>query len=65
MTIDPEIRTEAETAVLCWLATVDSTGTPNVTLKEIFAFYGDEHLVIADTRHPIRSGISAAIRRSA
>ena len=48
MTIDPELRTEAEGAVLCWLATVDSTGTPNVTPKEIFAFYGDEHLVIAD-----------------
>jgi predicted pyridoxine 5'-phosphate oxidase superfamily flavin-nucleotide-binding protein len=48
MTVDPEVRTEAETAVLCWLATVYPTGTPNVTPKEIFAFYGDEHLVIAD-----------------
>jgi len=48
MTIDPAISTEADTAVLCWLATVDPTGTPNVTPKEIFAFYGDGHLVIAD-----------------
>jgi predicted pyridoxine 5'-phosphate oxidase superfamily flavin-nucleotide-binding protein len=47
-TIDPAIEIDAENAVLCWLATVDAAGTPNVTPKEIFALYGGDRLVIAD-----------------
>ncbi|MCF1467440.1 pyridoxamine 5'-phosphate oxidase family protein [Agrobacterium vitis] len=39
---------EPECAVLCWLATVDSSNRPNVSPKEIFAEIGSGHLVIAD-----------------
>ncbi|HEY0263318.1 MAG TPA: pyridoxamine 5'-phosphate oxidase family protein [Granulicella sp.] len=46
--IDQTIRTDIENSVLCWLATVDPTRTPNVTPKEIFSHYGDDRLVIAD-----------------
>lgn len=35
-------------AVLCWLATADAAGRPNVSPKEIFALAGDGPLVIAD-----------------
>ena len=46
--LDPAIAVDVENSVLCWLATVDPAGTPNVTPKEIFALYGDDRLVIAD-----------------
>lgn len=46
--IDQAVRTDIENSVLCWLATVDPTGAPNVTPKEIFSHYGDDRLVVAD-----------------
>lgn len=39
---------EAERAILCWLATVDSGHKPNVSPKEIYAEIGANRLVIAD-----------------
>lgn len=42
-----EIAADIDAAVLCWLATVDVKGRPNVSPKEIFALHGDV-LVIAD-----------------
>ncbi len=42
------VPADIEAAVLCWLATVDSRGRPNVSPKEIFAAQGDDRLVIAD-----------------
>lgn len=39
---------EPESAVLCWLATVDARNRPNVSPKEIFAETGANGLVIAD-----------------
>lgn len=42
------IVTDVDAAVLCWLATVDAKGRPNVSPKEIFAMYGNDVLVIAD-----------------
>lgn len=38
----------AENAVLCWLATVDSKNRPNVSPKEIYAEVGGNRLLIAD-----------------
>ena len=46
--INQAIRTDVGNSVLCWLATVDAEGTPNVTPKEIFSCYGDDRLVVAD-----------------
>lgn len=37
----------ARTSVLCWLATVDADGQPNVSPKEIWAIADDEHVVVA------------------
>lgn len=39
-------------SVLCWLATADATGQPNVSPKEIFAVFDSEHLVIANIASP-------------
>lgn len=38
----------SEKAVVCWLATVDSTNRPNVSLKEIFTELGGDQLLIAE-----------------
>lgn len=48
----PEVRDAAERSVLCWLATVDADGQPNVTPKEVFAVADDDHLVIANIASP-------------
>ena len=47
-TMNASVHTDIANSVLCWLATVDPTGVPNVTPKEIFAAYGDRRLNIAD-----------------
>ena len=48
----PEILASAQKSVLCWLATVDTQGQPNVSPKEIFMFYDAEHLLIANIASP-------------
>ena len=39
--------------VLCWLATADADGQPNVSPKEVFAVVDERHLVIAHIASPI------------
>lgn len=46
--INDAMRTDIANSVLCWLATVDADGTPNVTPKEIFSSYGDDRIIVAD-----------------
>lgn len=48
MKLNDAVRTDIANSVLCWLATVDADGMPNVTPKEMFAAHGDDRLVIAD-----------------
>lgn len=48
----PDVRAAAKRSVLCWLATVDAAGQPNVTPKELFAVVDDAHLVIANIASP-------------
>jgi predicted pyridoxine 5'-phosphate oxidase superfamily flavin-nucleotide-binding protein len=47
-----EHKAMAEQSVLCWLATADEFGQPNVSPKEIFAIVDDEHIVIANIASP-------------
>ncbi|MBX7228037.1 MAG: pyridoxamine 5'-phosphate oxidase family protein [Burkholderiaceae bacterium] len=42
----------AERSVLCWLATADDSGQPNVSPKEVFAVADDEHIVVANIASP-------------
>jgi hypothetical protein len=46
------VRSAADRAVLCWLATADAAGQPNVTPKELFAAFDERHLVIANIASP-------------
>ena len=50
--LSPEVHESAARSVLCWLATVDRSGQPNVSPKEIFAAFDAEHLVIANIASP-------------
>lgn len=47
-----EVQISAARSVLCWLATVNENGQPNVSPKEIFAALDTEHLVIANIASP-------------
>jgi uncharacterized protein len=46
--ITQAVRTDIDNSVLCWLATVDPAGVPNVSPKEIFHDYDDDRIVVAD-----------------
>ena len=46
--INETIRQEAGNAVLCWLASVDPDGVPNVTPKQAFRIADDGRVLIAD-----------------
>ena len=50
--LSPEVLDYASRSVLCWLATVDESGQPNVSPKEIFAGFDAEHLVVANIASP-------------
>lgn len=50
--LTPEIKSVAQRSVLCWLATADKNGLPNVSPKEVFALVDDEHMVIANIALP-------------
>ena len=50
--ISPQVQESANRSVLCWLATVDANGQPNVSPKEIFSVFDEDHLVIANIASP-------------
>lgn len=50
--LSSEVQNFAARSVLCWLATVDENGQPNVSPKEIFAAVDTEHLVVANIASP-------------
>ena len=47
------VREAARRSVLCWLATVDADGQPNVSPKEVWAISDDQHVVVANIASPI------------
>ena len=53
MNIEPTWHLFIQRSVLCWLATVDAHGQPNVSPKEVFAAFDENHLVIAHIASPI------------
>lgn len=50
--ITPEVTAVAERCVLAWLATVDASGCPNVSPKEVFSVFDDRCFVIANIASP-------------
>jgi uncharacterized protein len=47
------VREAARRSVLCWLATVDAHGQPNVSPKEVWAIADDQHVVVAHIASPV------------
>ena len=52
MTLNDGIRQSIAESVLCWLATVDAEGRPNVSPKEVFVADGENDLLIANIASP-------------
>lgn len=50
--IDAIVKTSIDKSVLCWLATCDNNGIPNVSPKEMFACQDDTTLLIAHIASP-------------
>lgn len=50
--LNAAIKDAMRESVLCWLATVSSTGQPNVSPKEMFVPYGDDGVLIAHIASP-------------
>ena len=47
------IREAARRSVLCWLATVDAEGQPNVSPKEVWTIADDHHVAVAHIASPM------------
>ena len=52
MILTDDIKRYVDQSVLCWLATVDSNLMPNVSPKEVFSCFGEEHLIVANIASP-------------
>ena len=51
--LNAAVQEAARRSVLCWLATVDSDGQPNVSPKEVWAIVDDWHVVVAHIASPM------------
>ena len=50
--LNADVRDLAGRCVLCWMATVDAGGEPNVSPKEVWRILDDRHVVIANIASP-------------
>ncbi len=50
--LSTEVTEAVKRSVLCWLGTVSPDGWPNVSPKEIWAVFDENHLVIANIASP-------------
>ena len=46
------IKKSIDESVLCWLATIDENGCPNVSPKEMFMHYSDNSVLVANIASP-------------
>ena len=51
--LNESVREAARRSVLCWLATVDADGQPNVSPKEVWTIADDQHVVVAHIASPV------------
>lgn len=52
MKITKEIQKSIDKSVLCWLATSSNENIPNVSPKEIFRFYKNDKIIVANIASP-------------
>ena len=52
MKLNKNIKTAIHKSVLCWLATATTDGFPNVSPKEIFSYYKNNKIIVANIASP-------------
>ncbi len=52
MSFETSVIDSVRDTILCWLATVDSEGRPNISPKEVFTIYENKALIIANIASP-------------
>jgi len=52
MNLNNEIKKYIDQSVLCWLATSSNENIPNVSPKEVFTYYGDDSIIVANIASP-------------
>ena len=52
MKLSAEIKKSIDKSVLCWLATVSVDGMPNVSPKEVFTYFGEDAVLVANIASP-------------
>lgn len=50
--LNQEVKESINESVLCWLATANKNGEPNVSPKEMFVAKSSEHILIANIASP-------------
>ncbi len=50
--LTPDIKKYIDRSILCWLATSSSNNSPNVSPKEVFTYYGEHNIIIANIASP-------------
>lgn len=51
--LNDAVRLDINNSVLCWLASVDADGMPNVSPKQTFLPYGDDLILIGEIASPV------------
>ncbi|WP_036155217.1 pyridoxamine 5'-phosphate oxidase family protein [Maribacter forsetii] len=52
MKLTKKIKAAISDSVLCWLATSSADNIPNVSPKEIYSFFGDDIIIVANIASP-------------
>lgn len=50
--LSDEVKEYINKSVLCWLATSSADNQPNVSPKEVFTYFGDEYVIVANIASP-------------
>jgi predicted pyridoxine 5'-phosphate oxidase superfamily flavin-nucleotide-binding protein len=52
MILSDDIKTYIDSSVLCWLATASINNIPNVSPKEVFTYFEERYIIIANIASP-------------
>ncbi len=52
MDLSKEVKKSIDKCVLCWLATSSIDNSPNVSPKEVFTYFNDDKIIVANIASP-------------
>lgn len=47
-----KVKESIDKCILCWVGTISKDGFPNVSPREVFTYFDDDHLIIANIASP-------------